>query len=228
MAERITAYLAGVQERVQAAERERAVAVARAIEERRRRKVQLALAASVLAFTTLGGLSTTYYLQQRAERARQRIEQAAAIDRVVGQADTLREQASANPEDLPRWQVALAAVKQAEAAGDEAAAPRLLALRTEIQAGLDAAQRDKTLLDRLVDIRSAEADDPDGSITDARLRRRLPRGRDRSGEPDSRPRRGRRSRLARRRWRWPWPRRWTTGRRIRRDEAATTRPERRD
>jgi len=35
--ERITAYLAGVQERVQAAERERAVAVAKAVEERRRR-----------------------------------------------------------------------------------------------------------------------------------------------------------------------------------------------
>ena len=44
--------------------------------------------------------------------------------------------------------------------------PRLLALREEIQAGLDAAQRDKTLLDRLVDIRSAEADDQDGSISD--------------------------------------------------------------
>ena len=56
VADRITAYLAGVQERVQAAERERAVAVARAIEERRR-KVQLALAASVLAFTALGGLT---------------------------------------------------------------------------------------------------------------------------------------------------------------------------
>ena len=41
VAGRITAYLAGVQERVQAAERERAVAVARAIEERRRRKLQL-------------------------------------------------------------------------------------------------------------------------------------------------------------------------------------------
>ncbi len=67
VADRITAYLAGVQERVQAAERERVVAVARAIEERRR-KVQLALAASVLAFTTLGGLSTTYYFEQCAPR----------------------------------------------------------------------------------------------------------------------------------------------------------------
>ena len=47
VAERITAYLAGVQERVQAAERERAVAVARASEERKRRRVQLALAGTV-------------------------------------------------------------------------------------------------------------------------------------------------------------------------------------
>ena len=46
----------------------------KAVEERRRRKVQLALAASVLALTTLGGLSTTYYLQQRQARA-------AAVDR---------------------------------------------------------------------------------------------------------------------------------------------------
>ncbi len=123
VSERITAYLAGVQERVHAAERERAVAVARAVEDRRRHKVQLALAASVLAFTTLGGLSTTYYLQQRAERARQRTVQAASVDRVVGQAVTLRDQAAANPDDLARWQVALASIRQAEAAGDAGAAP---------------------------------------------------------------------------------------------------------
>jgi tetratricopeptide (TPR) repeat protein len=156
VSDRITSYLAGVQERVQAAERERAVAVARAIEERRRRKVQLALAASVLAFATLGG----YYLQQRAE-------QAAIARLVLGRAETLLGQARENPEDLARWQVALTAVEQAEAARGEAARPRLLALRTEVKAGLDAARRDKTLLDRLVDIRSAEADDPDGSATDS-------------------------------------------------------------
>jgi eukaryotic-like serine/threonine-protein kinase len=160
VSDRITAYLAGVQERVQAAQRERAVAVARAVEERRRRKVQLALAAAVLALTTLGGLSTTYYLHQRQA-------QAAATDRVVGQAETLRNQARANPEELARWEVALAAVKQAEAAGDASAAPRLFSLRTEVQTGRDSAERDKTLLGRLVDIRSAEADDPDGSDTDA-------------------------------------------------------------
>ena len=36
-----------------------------------------------------------------------------------------------------------------------------------MQAGSDGAERDRRLLDRLVDIRSAKADDPDGSATDA-------------------------------------------------------------
>jgi serine/threonine-protein kinase len=166
IAKRITAYLAGVQERVQAAERERAVAVARAIEERRRRKVQLALAASILALTTLGGLSTTYYLQQRAERTRLRVERDAATERVVARAETLRDLARANSDDISRWQVALTAVEQAEADRDEGAAPRLLAVSTEVRAGLEAAQRDRSLLDRLFDIRSAKVDVPDVSITD--------------------------------------------------------------
>ena len=159
VAERITAYLANVQDRVQAAERERAVAVARAIEERRRRKVQLALAASVLALTTLGGLSTTYYLQQRAARA-------AAADRLLGRAITLRDQALMQPDDLSRWQVALAAVEQADSGLDATARDRLLDLRTEIEHGHDAAQRDRTLLDQLVDIRSSEGDDQGGSLID--------------------------------------------------------------
>ncbi len=160
VADGLTAYLNGVQERLQAAERERAVAVARAKEERRRRKVQLALAASLLAFTTLAGLSTAYYFQQRQARI-------AAVERVVGQAETLLDQAKAQPEDLSRWQVALTAVEQLGAGDDAAVGDRLPALRTEIRAGLNAARRDQTLLDRVVDIRSAEADDPDGSATDA-------------------------------------------------------------
>ncbi|MGL4444475.1 MAG: tetratricopeptide repeat protein, partial [Alsobacter sp.] len=153
----LSAYLNGVQERLQSAERERAVAEAKTVEERRRRRVQLALAGSLLAFTTLGGLSATYFLQQRAERARVRVEQAAAVDRVVGQAVTLRDQARENPEDLASWRVALAAVKQAEAAQDELAAARLLALREEIQAGLDDAVRDNALLDALIQIRRSSA-----------------------------------------------------------------------
>ncbi len=160
VAERITGYLAGVQARVQAAERERAVAVARAVEERRRRKLQLGLAAAVLALTILVGLSSAYYLQQRAARA-------AAAERVLSQAATLHQQALAEPDDLARWQVALAAVEQAEAGGDAAGRDQFLALRRDVRAGLDAAERDRTLLDRLVDIRSAEVDDLDGAATDA-------------------------------------------------------------
>jgi serine/threonine-protein kinase len=167
VADGLAAYLNGVQARAQAAERERAVAVARAIEERRRRKVQLALAASVLAFLTLGGLSAAYYFQHRFERERQQIEQAAAVDRVVSHAVTLHDQALAHPEDVSRWQVALAAVEQAEVGDDATAHERLQDVRTEIQAGLDAAERDRKLLDRLVEIRIAEADDPFGSRTDA-------------------------------------------------------------
>jgi eukaryotic-like serine/threonine-protein kinase len=160
VAERMTTYLAGVQTRVQAAERERAVAVATAIEERRRRKVQLALAASVLALSTLGGLSTTYYLQQRAA-------QAAAGQRVIDQVTTLEGQALANPEEIGRWEIALAAARQADPAGDPRTKAQLLALQKKMQTGLAAAKKDKALLDRLVDIRSAEADDWDGLDTDA-------------------------------------------------------------
>jgi serine/threonine-protein kinase len=162
IAKRITAYLAGVQERVQAAERERAVAVARAIEERRRRKLQVGLAASLLALTTAGGLGTTYYLQQRQAAA-------AAAEQVLTRADMLRDQAREHADDPARWRIALAAIDQAESAlsGDASAQGRLSGLRNEIQAGVRAADRDRRLLDRLIDIRSAKADDEDGSSTDA-------------------------------------------------------------
>ncbi len=153
----------------------------------------------------MGGLSTAYYLQQRQARA-------AAIEQTVSRAVTLRDQAAAHPEDVARWQVALAALEQAEAGagGAEPARDRLLALRTEVQAGLDGAQRDRALLDRLVDIRSAKADDPAGSATDAAYA-------DAFGEaglalaawPPAEV--GRRSRPVRRPWRWAWRRRWTTG-----------------
>jgi serine/threonine-protein kinase len=56
VAERVTAYLAGVQQRLHASERERAVAKARAVEERRKRRWQLGLAASIAASLLLGGL----------------------------------------------------------------------------------------------------------------------------------------------------------------------------
>ena len=166
VAGRITAYLAGVQEKLRTAERERAVAEARAVEEGRRRKLQVGLAAAVLALTTVGGLSTTYYLQQKQARI-------TAVARILGEATTLRDQARAHADDPARWQVALAATRRVEdvlgtgTGGDPETRRQSDALRTEVQAGSDGAERDRRLLDRLVDIRSAKADDRDGSATDA-------------------------------------------------------------
>ena len=54
VADRVTAYLVGVQERLHASERERAVAEARAVLERRERRWQLGLAASVAVFLLAG------------------------------------------------------------------------------------------------------------------------------------------------------------------------------
>ena len=67
----LTSYLDGVQERLQTAERERAVALAREVEERKRRKVQLALAASVLAMM-LGGGMFAWWRNEQAQLVRQR------------------------------------------------------------------------------------------------------------------------------------------------------------
>ena len=78
VADGLSDYLDGVQERLQTAERERAVAEARGIEERKRRKVQLALAASVLAFTDAGRAEQTFRLQQRSRAGPLVVEQAAA------------------------------------------------------------------------------------------------------------------------------------------------------
>ncbi len=165
---RITAYLAGVQDRLRRAELDRVEAQARAEEagkrvkvERDRRRLTVALAASVLALSTVGGASISYYYQQRAARA-------AAVERVLGAARTLRDQARDQPDDAARWQVAVAAVEQAEGAlgGDGEANRELGTLRTEIHAEAGAAERNRTLVDRLADIRSTRPEDSDNSATD--------------------------------------------------------------
>ncbi len=60
-------------------------------------------------------------------------------------------------------------MRQAEGAagGDPAALKELAALRAEIEAGAEAAERDRALLDRLVDIRAAKADDGSGGASEA-------------------------------------------------------------
>ncbi len=170
--ERLTAHLAGVQERLRTAELARVEAQARAeeeakrriladalaekaqahaIEEGRRRRLQVGLAASVLALTTVGGLATTAYLHQRQARAAQ-------VELELNETTLLHDQARKAPDDLGRWQAAREAIKRVEVAmgdqGNARARLRLGDLRREVEDGITAASRDRELLDALAEIRS--------------------------------------------------------------------------
>jgi tetratricopeptide (TPR) repeat protein len=71
VADGLSAYLNGVQERLQATERERAVALVRAGEERKRRKVQLALAAALVGLL-VGGGAFAFWHNEQAQVGRER------------------------------------------------------------------------------------------------------------------------------------------------------------
>jgi predicted ribosomally synthesized peptide with SipW-like signal peptide len=64
----MTAYLVGVQERLQAAQREHAVALTRETEQRKRRRVQSALAAAVVLLVVTGGVFAWWQDRQATER----------------------------------------------------------------------------------------------------------------------------------------------------------------
>jgi serine/threonine-protein kinase len=80
VARELTAYLAGVQERLRQAGLERAAAETRVAEERKRRRVKTALATALLALMAVGGGTGWWWQRQRAER-RQGVE--AALARVA-------------------------------------------------------------------------------------------------------------------------------------------------
>jgi len=176
VARRLTAYLAGVQERLRRAELARVEAQARAEEEAkqrtladalaqkarehareegRRRRLQVGLAAALLVLTTLCGLGTTIALQQRQART-------ARVALALNELRLLHDQAHARADDPSQWQAAQEAVKRVELAlGDSDDTParrNLAALRTAVAAGAAAAQRDRDLLETLADLRSAKID----------------------------------------------------------------------
>jgi serine/threonine-protein kinase len=96
LARRMSAYQAGVQERLQAAERARVEAQARAAEERKRRRLTVALTASVLVIAGLveGGWTS---------RVRQRQERAARFNCALGETEALPTEARQAGDDLGRW-----------------------------------------------------------------------------------------------------------------------------
>jgi serine/threonine-protein kinase len=164
VARRISAYQSGVQERLRTAEVARAEAQARAAEERKRRHVTVALAASVLITAAVLGGGWAYL-------AREQLRRAAQLDLALREAEVLRDEAERASDDLARWLAARDAAHAAERlladARDAATRQRLTALVQQVTEAARAAEADQKLLAKLVDIRSAEADDPDGSVSDA-------------------------------------------------------------
>jgi tetratricopeptide (TPR) repeat protein len=114
----------------------------------------MALAASLLALTTVGGLSFSYI-------ARQRQIHLAGQQRLLGRAATLLDQARHAPEDPVRWRTALAAVEQIEQdPGGIAADTRVQSahLKADAASGLRDAEADAALLHALVDARANQQD----------------------------------------------------------------------
>ncbi len=156
------AYVGSLERRMRQAELERAAESARAEEaghrvlvERQRRRYQLALAASVLVLSVLGGLSLTYWAQQRQARV-------ARAQVALRGATMLRDQANAEPSNEQKWITAGYAIADATRAFDDAGGPeiaeRLAVLRDEVHAGLEAARRDRTLLEAVATVRSSKQD----------------------------------------------------------------------
>ena len=110
VAAQVTAYRAGVAERLRASELERTAATVKAQEERKRRRLALALAASFVLLLVLSGGVFTWIRQQRLERESDRLRQEAELVRQTE--NDLSRAALARQEK--KWPDAWKAVERAE------------------------------------------------------------------------------------------------------------------
>jgi serine/threonine-protein kinase len=162
IAARLTAYQAGVQDRPHAAELARVEAQARAGEEAKRRRLTVALAASLLSIAALVGGGWAWAARQRAGRV---AATGREVNAALAEAADLRGQARAMPiGDLTRWDQALAAARHAASLlargeGDAELHGRVRALletltreRSEAQAKAREADRDRRMVERLPQI----------------------------------------------------------------------------
>jgi serine/threonine-protein kinase len=140
----MTAYLAGVQERLRRAELERAAAQAKAREERKRRRLALGLAAAVVSLVAVGGGAGAWLRQQRAELRR-------GTESALVTAAGLR--------DAARWKEAADVLDQAEGRLS-AAAP------ADLRPRVAGARADLALAKQLDDIRQKRATLVDGKFDD--------------------------------------------------------------
>jgi serine/threonine-protein kinase len=156
VAEGLTAYLDGVQERLRQAELAEAEARARAIEEARRRRLTLALAATVLLAVTLGGGGWLWVKNERDARQAQLTRD---VNDALNQAAALREKSKAAnggraalfAQAREQAQRALALVESGPA--DDTLTTQVRLLQTE----LDREEKDRKLVAALDEARLEQA-----------------------------------------------------------------------
>ncbi len=148
----LRAYLRGVQERLKRAELARVEAVAKAAEEKTRRRLAVGLAAAivVLATTLAGGGSWLAWDGQR---------RAMRVELALRDVELLKAQAESAGDDLTKWVSAREAAHRVEQlrndSRDAATRARVAAIVEEVRQKSDAANADSRLLDRLAEIRDA-------------------------------------------------------------------------
>ena len=149
----ISGYLRSVQERLRTAELDRVEAEARAIEERKRRKLAVALAASIVAIV---GVSFGGWFWNERQLARREARWVSAFE----EARVLYAQAVQAVDDLNRWRSAREAARQAERllpdARGEQSRQRVRDLMEQIETATTAAEDDQRLLAKLESIRLSE------------------------------------------------------------------------
>jgi serine/threonine-protein kinase len=172
VARRISAYVAGVQERLRKAEIARVEATARADVEQARRRFTVALAGALLLAVTIGGGS---WMAFRLDRDRRIAETDRTVGDALGRAEVLRAEAErAGGDGLDAWTGALAAADKARDLLAGRSARRALTARVEelhvavaVAAGrarqrAERREADHRLVTALDEARLAEAQVKDG------------------------------------------------------------------
>jgi tetratricopeptide (TPR) repeat protein len=173
VADGLTAYLGGVQEKLRQAELAQAEAKAKAAEEAKRRRLTRALAATVLLAVTLGGGGWLWVKAKQGERQAQLTRDVSAA---VTQATALREKAkSGAPGSKALFAQAREQAQRALALVENGPADAGLRAQVEgLQAELDQEEKDRRLIAALDEARLAQAGTEPGENRFA-LERAVPR-----------------------------------------------------
>lgn len=157
VAEALTKYLDGVQERLRQAELSEAEARATAIEEAKRRRVTLALAVTVLLAVSLGGGGWLWTQRQQSARHAQLTRD---VNIAIGQAAILREQAKiALKDSAPLFAQARGQVSRALALVESGPVDKQLLIQVrQLQTQLDEEELDYRLVAALDESRLAQAE----------------------------------------------------------------------